>query len=117
DGGVFGENGDAALALQLVRIHHAFSYLLIGAKGPGLAQHAVNQRGLAMVDMGDDGDIAYRLAHGCSFSFSQVGPRGPSERLGELGWEREPHSAADFILSALGLMAVLRISCIWRGFG
>ncbi len=63
DGRVLGENGDAALALQFVRIHHAFGHLLVGAEGAGLAQHGVNQRGLAVVDMGDDGDIAYRLGH------------------------------------------------------
>ena len=63
DGSVLGQNRDAAFPLQLVRIHHALGYLLIGAEGAGLPQHGVNQRGLAMVNMGDDGDIAYRLAH------------------------------------------------------
>ena len=63
DGRVLGEDGDAALALELVRVHHALGHLLVGAKGAGLAQHGVDERGLAMVDMGDDGDIAYRLVH------------------------------------------------------
>ena len=80
DGRVLGQDGDAALALQLVRVHHAVGHLLVGAEGAGLAQHGVNQRGLAMVDMGDDGDIAYRLAHRVRYSFSlwmrQLRPAG-----------------------------------------
>ena len=84
DGGVLGENRDAALALQLVRVHHALGHLLVGAKGSGLAQHGVDERGLAMVHMGDDGDIAYRLAHRCRFSF-----RRGSGCVGPSGWRDE----------------------------
>ena len=32
--------------------------LLVGAEGAGLAEHGVDQRGLAVVDVGHDGDIA-----------------------------------------------------------
>ena len=63
DGRVFGENGDAALALEFVRVHHPLGHLLVGAEGAGLAQHGVDEGGLAVVNMGDDGDIAYRLGH------------------------------------------------------
>ena len=63
DGGVLGEDGDAALALELVGVHDALGDLLIGAEGAGLAQHGVDEGGLAVVDVGDDGDIAYRLGH------------------------------------------------------
>ncbi len=80
DGGILGENRDSTLALELVRVHDTLGHLLIGAKGSSLAQHAVHQRRLAVVHMGDDGDIAYRLAHRCSFSFSRVRPRRPSGR-------------------------------------
>ena len=58
DGGVLGEDGDAALALQFVRIHDALDEVLVGAKCAALLQHGVDQRGLAVVDVGDDGDIA-----------------------------------------------------------
>ena len=58
DGGVFGEDGDAALALELVGIHDPLGDGFIGAESPGLAEKAVNQGGLAVVDVGDDGDIA-----------------------------------------------------------
>ncbi len=58
DRGRLGEDGDAALALQVVGIHRALGDLLVLAEGAGLLQQAVDQRGLAMVDMGDDGDVA-----------------------------------------------------------
>ena len=73
DGRVFGEDGDAALALQLVRVHHPLGHLLVGAEGAGLAQHGVNESGFAVVDMGDDGDIAYRLGHKCGFPSRESG--------------------------------------------
>ena len=58
DGGVLGQDGDAALALQFVGIHHPLGHHLIGAKGARLAEHSVNQRGLAVVNVSDDGDVA-----------------------------------------------------------
>src|SRR5947209_8656616 len=56
--GAFGEDRDAALAFQLVRIERPLGDLLIGAKGAALAQQLVDQRGLAVVDMRDDRDVA-----------------------------------------------------------
>ena len=58
DGGVLGEDGDAALALEVVRVHRAVGDHLAAAELPRLAQEAVDQRGLAVVDVGDDGDVA-----------------------------------------------------------
>ena len=58
DGAVLGEDGDAALALQVVRVHHALGHLLVRGEGAGLAQQLVDERGLAVVDVGDDGDVA-----------------------------------------------------------
>ena len=58
DGGVLGQNRDAALALQIVGVHDALDEVLVGAKSAALPEHGVNQRGLAVVDVGDDGDIA-----------------------------------------------------------
>ncbi len=63
DGGVFGENGNAAFFFEVVAVHHAFVNLLVGAEGAGLAQKLVDQRGFAVVNVGDDGDIA-DLFHG-----------------------------------------------------
>ena len=56
--GAFGQDGDAALALELVRIERALGDLLVGAEGAGLAQQLIDQRGLAVVDMRDDRDVA-----------------------------------------------------------
>ncbi len=36
----------------------AFGNLLIGAEGARLAQHRIDQGGLAVVDMGNDRDVA-----------------------------------------------------------
>ena len=36
----------------------------MGRKGAGLAQHRVDQGGLSVVDVGDDGDIAHIIAGG-----------------------------------------------------
>src|SRR5690606_41853566 len=56
--GAFGEDGDTALALDVAGIHGAFGDLLVVAEGAGLLQKLVDQRGLAVVDVGDDGDVA-----------------------------------------------------------
>ena len=58
DGGILGQNGNAALTFQFVRVHHPFNVVLVGAKGAALLQHGVNQRGLAVVHVRDNGDIA-----------------------------------------------------------
>ena len=67
DGGVLGENGDALLTLEVAGVHDAlaglFDRVALGERS-GLPEHCVNQRGLAMIDVCDDGDI------------SQVGTRG-----------------------------------------
>ncbi len=40
----------------------ALGDLLVGAENAALAEHGVDQRGLAMIDVGDDRDVADRLA-------------------------------------------------------
>ena len=56
--GDLGEDGDAALALEVVGIHHAVDVLLMGAEDAALVEHGVHESGLAMIDVRDDGDIA-----------------------------------------------------------
>ncbi len=58
DRGAFRQNGNAALALQIVGIERPLLHVLIVAHGARLPQQLVHQRGLPMVDMGDDGDVA-----------------------------------------------------------
>src|SRR6185437_15638447 len=62
--GRLGQDGDAALALQIVGIHRALDDALVVAIGAGLLQQAIDQRGLAVVDVGDDGDVT--KVHGSS---------------------------------------------------
>ena len=58
DRGVLRENGDAALALELVAVHRALGDALVRAERAALVQHRVDERGLAVIDVGDDGDVA-----------------------------------------------------------
>ena len=58
DGRVLGQNSNAALAFQLVGVHHAFGMSLVGAPGAALVEHGVHQRGLTVIDVRDDGDVA-----------------------------------------------------------
>jgi hypothetical protein len=51
------QNGDTALALQVVGIHRALDDALVVPVGAGLLQQAIDQRSLAVVDVGDDGDV------------------------------------------------------------
>ena len=56
DGTVLGQDRDPALALERVRIHDALAIdLARRARG---VQHGVDEGGLAVVDVGDDGDVA-----------------------------------------------------------
>ena len=58
DRGVLGENCDAALALQFVRVHDAVDVSFVRTKSAALLQQGIDQRGLAVVDVRDDSDIA-----------------------------------------------------------
>ena len=56
--GALGEDGDPAFLFEVAGIHGALFDALVLAEGAGLAEELVYQRGLAMVDVGDDRDIA-----------------------------------------------------------
>ena len=53
---VFGIDGDPPLFLLFVGIHHAFGQFLMRLKSAALPQDLVDQCGLAVVDMRDDGN-------------------------------------------------------------
>src|SRR5207253_9692991 len=55
---VLGQDGDAALALQIVGIENALAAQLAGAEHARLTQQLVHQRRLVVVHMGDDGNIS-----------------------------------------------------------
>jgi hypothetical protein len=81
DAGVLGQDGDAALALQVVGVKDALAHRLVLAVGVGLLQHAVDQGRFAVVDVGDDGDIAdvFALNHGRSQSAKRLTQRTPRD--------------------------------------
>jgi hypothetical protein len=57
----------ALLALEVRRVHHAVDDFLVLAEDTRLPEHGVNERGLAVVDVGDYGDVADVVSgrHGC----------------------------------------------------
>ena len=57
DGRILRHDGDPALALEVVTVHGALGHALIRPKRSALMQERIDQRGLAMVDVGNDGDI------------------------------------------------------------
>ena len=64
DGRLLGEDRDALLALEIHRVHDPVDDRLVGAKHAGLPEHRVDERGLAVVDVGDDREIAQVVARG-----------------------------------------------------
>lgn len=58
DGCVLGEDSDAALTLDGVAVHHPVLCLLVIGEDVRLLQHGIHQRGLAVINMGNDGDVA-----------------------------------------------------------
>ena len=71
--GDLGEDGDAALALEIVAVHRAFFDALVVAERARLLEQDVDQRGLAVVDVGNNRNIAQR--HGAAPSGSGKMPR------------------------------------------
>ena len=80
DGGVLRQDRDAALALELVRVHHALGDPLVGAEDAALVQQRVDQRRLAVVDVGDDGDVA---PSGLAISCGLTGSKASHQYTGE----------------------------------
>ncbi len=60
EGGVFGADGDALFAFQVHGVHDALlgGDGLVGAKGARLFEQAIHQRRLAVIDVGDNSDVA-----------------------------------------------------------
>ena len=58
DGCIFRQNRDAALALDVARVHDTLLDLLVRAEDMALLQHRIDERRLAVVDVRDDGDVA-----------------------------------------------------------
>ena len=58
DRGVLREDRDALFTLEVVRVHRAFIDMRVLAERARLTEHGVDERGLAVVDVRDDCDIA-----------------------------------------------------------
>ena len=66
------QNGDAALTLQRIGVENALTRRVRVAEDFCLLEHAIDQSGLAMIDMGNNGDIAKVatcLCHAIPLSF------------------------------------------------
>ena len=57
-GAVLGQNGDTALTLDIAAVHDTLCHDLIVAESAALTQHGIHQRGLAVVNVSDNGDVA-----------------------------------------------------------
>ena len=57
-GGVLCQNGDAPLPLQIAGVHDPLHGGLIFPVNAALLEHFVHQGGLAVVNVGDDGNVA-----------------------------------------------------------
>jgi hypothetical protein len=78
---------------MVVAVHHALGDLLV-AEGAGLAQQLVDQGGLAVVDVGDDGDVAdparSEKAASAAFFVAGEGRPGPAPVLKFRGFSPRP---------------------------
>ena len=69
DGAVFGADGDSALFFKVATVHDALGHVLVFAEGSGLFEKGIHERGFAVVDVGDDGDVAQRVVGRVGVSF------------------------------------------------
>ena len=60
DGGALGQNGNAALAFQIIGVHGPLGNLLIGPERSQLPEQGINQGSLTVVNVGNDSNIAKR---------------------------------------------------------
>lgn len=79
---MFSEDGDAAFFFLVVAVHDSFWDFFVVAKDVGLSQEAVEQSSFAMVDVGDDGDIAniFWGVHREAFVRSSIVPEDPNKK-------------------------------------
>ena len=68
DGSILSQNGDAALTLQITGVHDSVLGSLILAVDAALLQQLVHQSGLAVVNVGDDRNIADFILRSHKFS-------------------------------------------------
>jgi len=82
--GVLGEDGDALLTFEVTGVHRALFDVLMRTERAGLPEHGVNERGLSVVYVGDDGNVADVTAvlHGHGAILSAIGEHVDHARSG-----------------------------------
>ena len=58
DGGIFRQDRDAALPLQIAGVHDPVDHGLVFAVNTALLEHLIDQGRLAVVNVGDDRDVS-----------------------------------------------------------
>ena len=109
DGGVLGLDGDALLTLEIHGIHHAFLDLLVGAVNTAFLEEFVDEGGLPMVDVGDDGDVAdvvVHIADGSCFRRNRKTCGAPSPNARPKG-KRSPATGTSRVNSGIQRIAKL----------
>ena len=98
DGGVLREDGDALLALQVPAVHGPLGHVVVLPEGAGLPEHLVDEGGLAVVDVRDDGDVAEVVAAGGGHTLQslrihradRIGAGSPSQGAGNAAVGDDP---------------------------
>jgi hypothetical protein len=118
DSGVFGEDGDSALALEVIGVHDALGVVFVGTEGAALVQHGVNERGLSVVNVRDDGDITNSRSQNVEIlsrmSVGEAKPEGSFER--KAGTLRLVYSLHEFWAKFRAESQVSKLPRGFRGF-
>ncbi len=72
---VLREDGDALLAFEIHRVHDAGFDVSVLSEGAGLPEHGVDESGLAMINVGNDCDVAKVFADGHVVVLLTSGPQ------------------------------------------
>ena len=91
ESGVLGANGYAFFALEIHRIHHPLLDFLIRAEGAGLPQQLINERGLAVIDVRNDGDVAdfiHKRESDPALAGAEEGASNMRAQLPQVNWRR-----------------------------
>ncbi|GBE30088.1 hypothetical protein BMS3Bbin04_01114 [bacterium BMS3Bbin04] len=71
DRSVFGHDGDAFFALEIIAVHNTFLDSLIGTEQTRLMQHPINECSLAMINVRNDGQVAQIFASSYRHKYSR----------------------------------------------
>jgi hypothetical protein len=115
DGSILRQDRDAALALEIVRVHDAVGLRLAQVERAGLAQELIDERRLAVIDVRDDGDVAEVLEHAGSNAMAGAALSAnatPGVAISAGTQLRELRSGGQF--SSGPTLRTRRISSLWR---